>query len=334
MKNKPTVLVTGGAGYIGSHVVLALRDQDFPVVVIDDLSTGKRGLVADDVPFVVGDVGDQQLVSRIFNEYQCGAVMHFAGSIIVPESVAQPLKYYANNTSNSRNLIECCLEAGVNAFVFSSTAAVYGNPDQLPVSESAPKRPLNPYGASKLMTEQMLEDVSRVTEFRYAALRYFNVAGADPQGRSGQAGPNSTHLIRVACELAAGTRREMAVYGDDYATPDGTCVRDYIHVSDLADVHLLALQHLIVNRQSMTVNCGYGHGHSVREVVSAVRALCDRPLTVHTAKRREGDAATLVADVAKIHELLAWKPNHDDLREIIETALAWESAIAENPIGG
>jgi len=324
------ILVTGGAGYIGSHTVLALREAGYSVIVVDNLSTGRRELVPDEVPLVVGDVADQELIAEVIREHDCRGVLHFAGSIIVPESVTDPLKYYANNTVASRNLIECCVGGGVKAFVFSSTAAVYGNPSEFPLTEEAETLPINPYGSSKLMTEWMLRDVSAASELRYAALRYFNVAGADPQGRSGQAGPNTSHLIRVACEVATGQRPEMSIFGEDYDTPDGTCIRDYIHVSDLADAHVLALEYLLQNKKNLTLNCGYGRGFSVKEALDVVRKLADGPMTIRSAERREGDAAELVADSKKIREVLGWKPKRDDLEEIVSSALEWERKLARD----
>ena len=321
------VLVTGGAGYIGSHVVLALREAGFAPVVLDDLSTGSRDLVPAEVRLAVGDVADQGVVGKVIAEHGCEAVLHFAGSIIVPESVEAPLKYYRNNTAASRNLIECCIASGVRAFVFSSTAAVYGDAQGQPVREDAPTAPTNPYGWSKLMTEQMLRDTSAAHGMRHAILRYFNVAGADPAGRSGQSGPNTSHLIRVACELACGRRERMAIFGTDYDTPDGTCIRDYVHVSDLADAHVLALRHLAAHGRDLTLNCGYGHGFSVREVLDVVNALAGREFAITEEPRRPGDVPILVSDSSKLHRQLGWTPRFDDLRTIIKSAIDWESAI-------
>src|SRR5919107_3270103 len=260
--SKPSVLVTGGAGYIGSHAVLALKDAGWRVAVIDDLSTGTRSVVPDCLPFFQGSIAERVLVDSIIDELQIGAIMHFAGSIVVPESVEQPLKYYANNTLASHALLSAAVDAGVKHILFSSTAAVYGAPDRVPVVEDDPKLPINPYGASKLMTERMLQDASAAHPFNYGALRYFNVAGADPQQRTGQQGKGSTHLIKIAVEAAVGKRGHVAVYGSDYPTPDGTCIRDYIHVSDLAAAHVLALDHLRRGGDSLTLNCGYGGGFS------------------------------------------------------------------------
>ena len=318
------VLVTGGAGYIGSHAILALREADYPVVVIDNLSTGERRLVPKDVPLVVGNIADQELVSAVISEHKCKAAMHFAGSIIVPESIIDPLKYYANNTATSRDLIACCVREGIEAFIFSSTATVYGNPQCVPLPETAETLPVNPYGTSKLMTEWMLRDVSAATGMHHAILRYFNVAGADPAGRSGQSGPDSSHLIRVACELIVGKRSKMSVFGTDYTTPDGTCIRDYVHVSDLAEAHVLALEHLLRHGENVILNCGYGHGFSVWQVIDVVRKLVGRELAIHMSARRAGDAEILVSDSRKIRETLDWKPRFDDLETIVSTALDWE----------
>ncbi len=319
-----TVLVTGGAGYIGSHVVLALIDAGWPVVALDDLSAGRRDLVAPDVPLVEGDVANIPLMRRTLQAHGCVAVMHFAGSIVVPESVADPLTYYRNNTGASRDLIEAAVAEGVHAFVFSSSAAVYGVPETLPVAEDAPLRPLNPYGTSKLVTEWILRDVARVTDLRYAALRYFNVAGADAEERSGQCGARATHLIKVACETATGKRRHMDIHGADYDTPDGTCVRDYIHVSDLAGAHVAALDHLLARQDNIILNCGYGHGFSVRQVLDAVQQAAGRRLSIGIGPRRPGDAPQLVADSRRIRQTLDWKPRFDDLGVIVKSALAWE----------
>ena len=318
------VLVTGGAGYIGSHAILALREAGYPVVVIDNLSTGKRRLVPKDVPLVVGNIADQELVSAVISKHRCKAAMHFAGSIIVPESIIDPLKYYANNTATSRDLIACCVREGIEAFIFSSTATVYGNPQCVPLPETAETLPVNPYGTSKLMTEWMLRDVSAATGMHHAILRYFNVAGADPAGRSGQSGPDSSHLIRVACELIVGKRSKMSVFGTDYTTPDGTCIRDYVHVSDLAEAHVLALEHLLRHGENVILNCGYGHGFSVWQVIDVVRKLVGRELAIHMSARRAGDAEILVSDSRKIRETLGWKPRFDDLETIVNTALDWE----------
>ena len=287
---KVPVLVTGGGGYIGSHAVLALRDAGWLVAVIDDLSNGSREAVPDDVPFYEGNIADRSLVDRIFAEQKTQAIMHFAGSIVVPESVERPLEYYANNTLASHALISAAVAVGVKHILFSSTAATYGAPDRVPIDEEDAKAPINPYGASKLMTERMLADASAAHPFNYGALRYFNVAGADRQGRTGQMGKGSTHLIKVACETAVGKRDHIAVYGSDYPTPDGTCIRDYIHVSDLADAHVAALEWLIEHpRDNLVVNCGYGKGLSVLEVLDAVDRANGRPIDRVMEDRRAGD---------------------------------------------
>ena len=323
------VLVTGGAGYIGSHAVLALREAGCEVVVIDDLSTGSAAAVPDDVPLVEGDAGDMATVGDVLGRHRIDAVMHFAGSILVPESVANPLKYYRNNTGVSRNLIEASVAAGVKAFVFSSTAAVYGIPDEIPVAEDGPTKPINPYGWSKLMTEQVLRDVGRADGLGHAILRYFNVAGADPAGRTGQSTPNATHLIKVAAELVTGKRAGIEIFGEDYPTPDGTCVRDYIHVTDLADAHVRALQHLISGGDNLLLNCGYGRGYSVREVLDAVAAESGSELAIRSAPRRAGDPPALVSDNRRIRETLAWSPRFDELAAIVRSALAWERKLGE-----
>lgn len=324
MSDRQYVLVTGGAGYIGSHVVLALRDAGWPVVVIDDLSTGRRELVPEDVRFIEGDIADRALVDAALNRRDPIAVMHFAGSIVVPESVANPLRYYENNTAASLSLIAACVAAGVDRFIFSSTAAVYGIPAVSPVSETDPVEPINPYGASKLCTEWVLRDTSAATPLRYVALRYFNVAGADPKGRSGQSMKKATHLIKVACQAALGLRPGIEIFGEDYPTPDGTCVRDYIHVSDLADAHVKALEYLVGGGNSTVLNCGYSHGFSVREVVEMVRAVAEGELSWRIGPRRAGDPPALVAATGRIRETLAWQPRYDDLRFIVETAMNWE----------
>ncbi|MXO73443.1 UDP-glucose 4-epimerase GalE [Alteraurantiacibacter buctensis] len=324
------VLVTGGAGYIGSHAVLALRDRGTPVAVIDNLSTGFRFAIPEGVAFYQGDIADQDLVQRIVREQQIGAVMHFAGSIIVPESVADPLKYYNNNTVKSRALIEAVVAAGVPHFIFSSTAATYGMPAVSPVNEDVPRQPINPYGWSKLMTEQMLADTAFAHPLNYCALRYFNVAGADPQARSGQSTAGATHLIKVAVEAALGMRDSVGVFGTDYATPDGTGVRDYIHVSDLAQAHVLALDALVVQPQrSLTMNCGYGRGFSVLEVLDAVDRVTNRTITRVLGPRRAGDPDLLVSDPSRIKATLPWVPQHADLDTIVRHALAWERKLAE-----
>ncbi len=323
-----TVLVTGGAGYIGSHMVLELLDAGESVVVLDNLSTGFRWAVAPGATLVIGDAGDQDLVRVLIRKHAISAIIHFAGSIVVPESVADPLAYYHNNTVNSRALMEAAVAAGVKQFIFSSTAAVYGNPVQNPVSEDADLKPMSPYGWSKLMTEVMLADTARAHAFNAVALRYFNVAGADPQGRSGQSTPRATHLIKVACETALGSRSHMDVYGTDYPTADGTCVRDYIHVTDLARAHMAALGYLRRGGTSSVFNCGYSRGFSVREVIDAVRRVSGRDFKVQFVDRRPGDPAAIVAASGKIRSQLGWEPQHDNLDTIVAQALAWESQLS------
>jgi UDP-glucose 4-epimerase len=328
--SKVPVLVTGGAGYIGSHAVLALKDAGWPVTVIDDLSTGTRAVVPDDVPFFEGNVADGALVERILAEQRIGAIMHFAGSIVVPESVEKPLDYYRNNTLASHALLSAAVAAGVPHFLFSSTAAVYGAPDRVPIGEDDPKLPINPYGASKLMTERMLEDASAAHPFNYGALRYFNVAGADPQGRAGQIGKGSTHLIKIAAEAAVGKRPHVAVYGTDYPTPDGTCIRDYIHVSDLAAAHVAALDWLTQHpSDNLVLNCGYGTGLSVLEVLDAVDRANGAPLKRVIEERRAGDPPALVAGNARLLDMLDWRPAFADIDRIAGDALAWERGLAE-----
>jgi len=330
MSSKCPVLVTGGAGYIGSHAVLALADAGWPVAVIDNLSTGFRFAVPEGVPFYEGDIADAELLARIFAERNIRAIMHFAGSIVVPESVEKPLDYYLNNTAKSRALIEAAVKAGVPHMIFSSTAATYGIPDFSPVTEDAAKKPINPYGWSKLMTEQMLADTAQACSINYGALRYFNVAGADPLARSGQSTAGATHLIKVAVEAALGKRDSVAVFGTDYDTPDGTGVRDYIHVSDLASAHLLALQALIADpATSFTMNCGYGRGFSVLEVLDAVDRVAGVAIERRFGPRRAGDPDALVADNARILAKLPWQPRHADLDTIVAHALAWETKLGE-----
>ncbi len=327
--SKVPVLVTGGAGYIGSHAVLALKDAGWPVAVIDDLSTGSRAVLPEGVPFYEGSIADRALVERIFADQGIQAIMHFAGSIVVPESVEKPLDYYRNNTLASHALISAAVDAGVKHILFSSTAAVYGAPERVPVEEEDPTVPINPYGASKLMTERMLEDASAAHPFNYGALRYFNVAGADPQGRTGQIGKGATHLIKIACEAAVGKRDHVAVYGTDYATPDGTCVRDYIHVTDLADAHVAALEWLIERpERNLVLNCGYGHGLSVLEVLDAVDRANGSPLERRMQGRRAGDSPALVAANVRLLETLGWRPQYADIDVIVGDALAWERELA------
>ncbi len=322
-----TVLVTGGAGYIGSHMVLALLDAGERVVVIDNLSTGFRSAVPPPAVLVEGNVGDEDLVTRVIGEHGVRAIIHFAGSIVVPDSVADPLGYYLNNTVNSRTLIAAAVATGVKAFIFSSTAAVYGNPAEIPVSETADLKPVSPYGTSKLMTELMLADTAFAHDFRYVALRYFNVAGADPAGRAGQSTPRATHLIKVACETALGKRPSMDVFGTDYPTPDGTCIRDYIHVADLVDAHMAALRYLENGGQADVFNCGYSSGYSVLDVIEAVKRAAGGPFPVNLGPRRPGDAEAIVANSAKIRERLGWTPKLDNLDTIVTHAFAWEQSL-------
>jgi UDP-glucose 4-epimerase len=330
MTQKLPVLVTGGAGYIGSHAVLALQDAGWPVAVVDNLVTGFRWAVPENVPFYEGDIANAALLARIFAEQDIGAVMHFAGSVVVPESVHDPLKYYRNNTANTRVLIEAAVTAEVRHFIFSSTAATYGIPEISPVTEDCPQRPINPYGMSKLMSEHMLADVARAHDLNFCALRYFNVAGADPQGRSGQSTAGATHLIKVAVEAALGKREAVEVFGTDFATPDGTGVRDYIHVSDLAAAHVLALEALIAEpTHSLKMNCGYGRGFSVLEVLDAVDRATNRTIVRRMAPRRAGDPDSLISDNRLIKATLPWVPRHADLDRIVADALAWEARLSE-----
>jgi UDP-glucose 4-epimerase len=321
------ILVTGGAGYIGSHVVQQLALRGERVVVIDNLVSGFRDAVRG-AELVVGDVGDRALVDKVIAEHGVDAVLHFAAHTIVPESMSDPLKYYGNNTGSTRNLLSCCMQAGVSHFIFSSTAAVYGNTPDGIADEGTPTGPINPYGRSKLMSEMMLRDVSAASAMRHVILRYFNVAGCDPQGRIGQSTPNATLLIKAVCEAAVGKRESIAIFGTDYATPDGTGIRDYIHVEDLAAAHLRALDHLRGGGESLLLNCGYGHGYSVREVINAVERASGRTLNVIEKPRRAGDLPMLIARADQLRERLGWTPAHDDLDFIVNTALAWERKLA------
>ena len=322
-----TILISGGAGYIGSHMVLALLDRGEKVVVLDDLSTGFWWLVPPEATLVRGDMGDQALVERTIAEHGITEIAHFAARIVVPDSVADPLGYYLNNTVKTRALLESAVRSGVGRVIFSSTAAVYGEPATSPVPEEIALAPINPYGRSKLMSEWMLADVARAHGLAYVALRYFNVAGADPRGRAGQSTPNATHLIKVACQAALGQRAGLDVFGTDYPTPDGTCVRDYIHVSDLARAHIHALDHLRGGGTSLTLNCGYGRGYSVREVVDVVKAVSGVDFPVRLSGRRAGDPASLVAKADRIRAELGWAPEHDDLTQIVTQALEWEEKL-------
>ena len=319
-----SVLVTGGAGYIGSHMVHALVEAGERVVVLDNLSTGRASLLPADVPIIVGDTGDPELVASIIESHRVEAILHFAASIVVSESISHPLDYYRNNTANSRTLLETAIAGGVRYFIFSSTAAVYGNPIQVPVSEDAVPAPLSSYGWSKLMTEVMLRDAATAHGLSYVILRYFNVAGADPRMRTGHSAPDATHLIKVAIQTALGLRDHLDIFGTDYDTPDGTCVRDYIHVSDLARAHLSALGYLRSRGPNVTLNCGYGRGYSVLQVVDSVRRAVGRDFPVRITSRRPGDPMAIVAQASKIRSLLNWSPQFDDLDRIIVHALAWE----------
>jgi UDP-glucose 4-epimerase len=323
------VLVTGGAGFIGSHMALELLDAGEDVIVLDNLSTGFRWAVPAGATFVEGNVGDYDLVRKLLRDNKIDAILHFAGSVVVPESVADPLGYYLNNTCNSRTLIACAVEAGIPNFIFSSTAAVYGTPKVNPVTEDATLQPISPYGSSKLMTETMLSDTAKAHPLRFVALRYFNVAGADPKGRSGQSSPGATHLIKVAAETALGLRPYLEVFGTDYETPDGTCIRDYIHVSDLVRAHLDALRYLREGGESIVLNCGYGTGYSVLDVVEAVKRASQSDFTARPAMRRPGDPVALVAGADRIHEVLGWEPRLNNLDTIVEDALAWEKRLRE-----
>ncbi|MGH6635974.1 MAG: UDP-glucose 4-epimerase GalE [Gammaproteobacteria bacterium] len=323
MASVQAILVTGGAGYIGSHVVRQLGEFGRSVVVLDNLSTGfKEAVLAGE--HVVGDTGDRALVEALLKQNRIQAVMHFAAHTVVPESVANPLKYYGNNTCKTRTLLECCSAAGVQHFIFSSTAAVYGMPADKLISEESETRPINPYGSSKLMSEQMLRDLAPVSPLKYVILRYFNVAGSDPMCRIGQSTPNATLLIKVACETALGRRQAVSIFGTDYPTPDGTGVRDYIHVEDLAEAHIKALDYLEAGGDSTTLNCGYGHGYSVREVLETVERVHGHPLTIRERPRRPGDPPTLVAAAERIKNVLGWAPKYDDLDTIVHSSLAWE----------
>lgn len=330
MTDKLNVLVTGGAGYIGSHAVLALLDAGHRPVVIDNLVTGFRWAVAEGTPFYEGDISDEALVADIFAKESINAVMHFAGSIVVPESVENPLKYYHNNTAKTRSLIDSIIKAGIRHMIFSSTAATYGIPKESPVREDMPTLPINPYGTSKLMTEFMLRDVAAVHDFNYCALRYFNVAGADPKGRSGQSTVGATHLIKIAVEAALGKRDSVGVYGTDYATEDGTGVRDYIHVADLAAAHVIALEALTADpATSHTLNCGYGHGYSVMQVLDAVDRVTNNQLVRKLEGRRAGDPDSLISDNRGIIARFGWQPKYDDLDTIVQHALAWERQLED-----
>ncbi len=325
-----TILVTGGAGYIGSHVVLQLRERGESVVVVDDLSRGFRQAVGE-TPLIVGDMGDRQLIAKVLREHGVDTVMHFAAFTIVPESVRDPLKYYGNNVCGTRNLLQCCAEAGVRHFVFSSSAAVYGTPTGDLAAEDSATVPINAYGTSKLICEWMLRDLALASDLRYVALRYFNVAGSDMAGRIGQATPDATLLIKVASEAMVGKRPHVSIFGTDYPTPDGTGIRDYIHVEDLAAAHLAALDHLRKEGASTVLNCGYGHGYSVRQVLESVQRVAGRKLPIREEPRRAGDPAVLVAKADRIRDLLGWTPKLDDLDTIVRSSLAWEARLQREP---
>jgi UDP-glucose 4-epimerase len=322
-----SVLVTGGAGYIGSHMVHALVEAGENVVVIDNLSTGFSAFLPEGVPLFIGDAADENLVEGVIAQHKVESIIHFAGSVVVPDSMRDPLGYYRNNTMTTRSLLNAAVKCGVDRFIFSSTAAVYGNPDQVPVPEHAPTRPLSPYGSSKLMTEIMLHDVASAHGMNYVVLRYFNVAGADPQARIGLATVGATHLLKIAVEAATGQRAKIDVFGTDYPTPDGSCIRDFIHVSDLAQAHRAALDYLRSGGTSTTLNCGYSRGYSVLETIEAVRRVSGRNFAVQYAARRPGDIMTMVADTSRIRSVLDWTPQYDDLDTIARHALAWEEKL-------
>jgi UDP-glucose 4-epimerase len=322
-----TVLVTGGAGYIGSHMVLALVEAGENVVVIDNLSTGFSNFLPEGVPLFIGDAGDENLVEGVIDQHNVESIIHFAGSVVVPDSMRDPLGYYRNNTFTTRNLLNAAIKRGIGRFIFSSTAAVYGNPDQVPVPEIAPTRPLSPYGFSKLMSEIMLHDVASAHGMKYVVLRYFNVAGADPLGRVGLATVGATHLLKIAVEAATGQRAKIDVFGTDYLTPDGSCIRDFIHVSDLAQAHLAALTYLRGGGDSVTLNCGYGRGYSVLKTIEAVRRISGSNFAVQYAERRPGDIMTMVADNTRMRTVLDWTPQYDNLDTIASHALAWEEKL-------
>ncbi len=328
MRDSRKVLVTGGAGYIGSHVVKQLGEAGYEIVVYDNLSTGfAEALLYGKL--VVGDLKDFDRLSQVFEEHQFDAVLHFAASLIVPESIARPLDYYSNNTCNTLNLLRCCETFGIEKLVFSSTAAVYGEPETVPVREDAPTKPINPYGRSKLMSEWMIQDVAKASNLRYVILRYFNVAGADSSGMLGQRTENATHLIRMACDAALGRRPALEIFGTDFPTPDGSAIRDFIHVEDLASAHLAALRYLESSDTSQVLNCGYGCGYSVREVAKCVQGLSDNGFTVVESRRRLGDPACVTADVGKIHSVLDWEPRYTELEESVRSAFNWEIKLVE-----
>jgi UDP-glucose 4-epimerase len=328
-----SVLVTGGAGYIGSHMVHALAEAGEDVVVIDNLSTGFSAFLPEGIPLFIGDAGDENLVEGVIASHQVDSIIHFAGSVVVPDSMRDPLAYYRNNTMTTRSLLNAAVKSGIQRFIFSSTAAVYGNPDQVPVPEHAPTRPLSPYGSSKLMTEIMLHDTASAHGINYVALRYFNVAGADPLARIGLATVGATHLLKIAVEAATGQRAKVDVFGTDYPTPDGSCIRDFIHVSDLVQAHRAALDYLRRGGPSVTLNCGYGRGYSVLETIEAVRRVCGRNFAVQHGERRPGDIMAMVADTSRIRATLDWTPQYDDLETIARHALAFEEKLVRDRHG-
>ena len=329
-----SVLVTGGAGYIGSHTVRSLHEANESVVVIDNLSTGFSAFLPEGVPLFIGDAGDENLVEGVIAQHAVDSIIHFAGSVVVPESMRDPLAYYRNNTMTTRSLLNAAVKGGIKCFIFSSTAAVYGNPDQMPVPEHAPTRPLSPYGSSKLMTEIMLSDVASAHGMNYVVLRYFNVAGADPLARIGLATVGATHLLKIAVEAATGQRAKVDVFGTDYPTPDGTCIRDFIHVSDLAEAHRAALSYLRSGGAPVTLNCGHGRGYSVLEAIEAVRRASGRNFAMSYAARRPGDIMTMVADTSRISATLDWRPQYDNIETIAAHALAWEEKLLRDRSGG
>ena len=330
--NGKSVLVTGGAGYIGSHVVYRLLEAGYFITVLDDLSTGRTEVLPGDIEFIEGNAGDQQLIIDLGKKLDISAVLHFAGSIVAPESVEDPLKYYKNNFSVTRDLLAACVKARIKRFIFSSSALVYGEPFSLPLKEDAPKQPITPYGKTKLMTEWMLEDVSHANDLQYASLRYFNVGGADPLGRTGQCSSYATHLLKIASEVATGKRPGMVINGDDYETPDGTCIRDYTHVTDLAEAHVAVLDLLETSRKNQILNCGYGKGFSVKEVIAEFERLIGKSLGADIGPRRPGDPIALVSDPTNLKQQTNWIPKHNTLEQIISTALAWETNM-ENVLG-
>lgn len=325
-----SVLVTGGAGYIGAHMLLALEDAGERAVTLDNLSTGARWLAPESAPFIEGDVGDEAVLARIFAEHDVKEVIHFAGSILVPESIRHPLDYYTNNTANTLRLLNACVTAGVKRFIFSSTASVYGTPERTPISEDAPIKSITPYGASKAMSERILEDAAAAHGISFVTLRYFNVAGADPKGRAGEIG-KPTHLIKAAAQIALGLRKEkLKIHGGDYPTPDGSAIRDYVHVSDLAQAHMAALGRVREQCGAVTLNCGYGRGYSVYEVVEAFRRVTGADMSYDVGPRRAGDPPQLIADNAAIRTVLDWRPRYDDIDFIVETAIEWERRLADH----